>query len=192
MTTEYIPEAEETPSIGQDAVTHALSKMPPLPHWPDRSVPFDWGNSSVISHILSLLPDIHPEAAVLDSEKQLDEAIRIYVKAKRHGKIFYDTSTNLWFGVPAPTCKRIRDVMPEVDYAGKHLPAYTKDDIIQELHLLDGVRPGVLQKQLREMRGMSKSTFYRLAAELREAGVLIEKVSDDDKLWFKSLKGGKS
>lgn len=70
--------------------------------------------------------------------------------------------------------------------SGKHLPAYSKDDILNELSIIDGVRPGVLQKQISEMRGMSKSTFYRLSAELREAGKLIEKIREDDKLWFRA------
>ena len=65
----------------------ALEDMPPLSHYPNRDVPFDFANSDVVWFII--------DTCGVDMEF----AIRIYESARAKGVIKFDPETRLWSGV---------------------------------------------------------------------------------------------
>ena len=64
-----------------------LKAMPPLAHWPDRSVPFDWDNSQVLAFILPLVAG------------DRRHAISLFNAAKAKGAIVFDKDSNCWRGL---------------------------------------------------------------------------------------------
>lgn len=65
--------------------------MPPLSHWPDRSLPFDFANSQIIQLIQETLPGT-----------SVNEARIIFNAAQAKNKGFcliqFDAETKLWSG----------------------------------------------------------------------------------------------
>lgn len=58
---------------------------------------------------------------------------------------------------------------------------FTKEEVLNELSAIDGVRPKEFVARLREFKGMSKATVYRFIAQLNHAGLVCEK----DGQWFR-------
>lgn len=61
--------------------------MPPLPHWPDRTKPFDYANSQVIAFIMARC-DVSQKTAT-----------RIFDSANQKKVIRFNHDTKLWCGV---------------------------------------------------------------------------------------------
>lgn len=79
--------------LQRNEIYSQLKFMPPLPHYPDRSQPFDWNESRVIDHIMLLL-----------FEEDLPATMRmaqgIFNKAHKKQCILFDRATGLWRGNP--------------------------------------------------------------------------------------------
>lgn len=71
---------------------------------------------------------------------------------------------------------------------GQFTTRYSKASLLDELSIIDGVRPATLLKRLSEMEGISRAQFYRLASSLKNDQTLVEK----DGLWFKQSQVGNS
>lgn len=86
----------------------ALSRMPPLSHYPDRTKPFDPTRSEVYAYVLCecrQLLGFNPENPVcLDSLEDEDFRLlgRIHNTARERGVIRFDPDTKLWRGMAAP------------------------------------------------------------------------------------------
>jgi len=63
-----------------------LADMPALSHWPDRSLPFDYGRSEVIAFIMA-------RCGV-----GLRTAVRIFDSASHKGVIRFSRDSKLWCG----------------------------------------------------------------------------------------------
>ena len=64
-----------------------METMPPLSHWPDHNIPFDYARSDVIQFIMA-------ECGV-----PLETAIRVWNSARYKGVIKFDPESRLWSGV---------------------------------------------------------------------------------------------
>lgn len=60
---------------------------------------------------------------------------------------------------------------------------YAKEMLLDELSVLDGIKPPVLKRMMDAKYGMSKTHFYRFARELEDKKQLVEK----DGEWFKNV-----
>lgn len=65
------------------ALREALSGMPALDHWPDRSVPFQIENSEVVAWLVK-------QPVVME---------RIFQLCREVGGIRFNDQTKLWYGV---------------------------------------------------------------------------------------------
>lgn len=65
--------------------------------------------------------------------------------------------------------------------SGQFGPTHSKASVLDALSVVDGIRPGLLQKQLYERLNMSRATFYRYVAELNKDG----KIAERGGLWFR-------
>ncbi len=86
----------------RSAAYHALVSMPPLSHWPDRSIPYSNENSEVIQFIAGFGHDFN-------------EAFKIFVIAQPHNinLIRFNSETKLWQGTADMTkLKAIRAYVP--------------------------------------------------------------------------------
>ncbi len=63
---------------------------------------------------------------------------------------------------------------PRKNNSGQFTARYSKESLLEELSVLQGVRPGALYKRLSEMEGISRAQFYRLAKQLKDDGKLRE------------------
>lgn len=70
---------------------------------------------------------------------------------------------------------------PQNRNSGQFTPKYSKGALLANLSVANGVKPATLLKELAESEGISRAQFYRLAAELRQDGSLIEQ----NRMWFK-------
>jgi hypothetical protein len=71
-----------------------------------------------------------------------------------------------------------------INTVGQFKAKYTKEMILAELSLLEGVRPAALKKMMDDRHGMSKTKFYLFARQLNDARLIEER----DGLWFKKGK----
>jgi hypothetical protein len=65
--------------------------------------------------------------------------------------------------------------------SGQFENKYNDDTILNELSVVNGIRPGKLLRQLGELKGMSRAQFYRLAKKLHDKKLIRE--SDGE--WFR-------
>lgn len=116
------PIGDETPELrkaikvsqsGYRAFWSALSRMPPLSHWPNRPEPFDPTRSEVYAYILcqcrQQLGFNRGAPVVLGSLEEEDIRLlgRIQSSARTCGVIRFDPETQLWRGM-APPWQRYR------------------------------------------------------------------------------------
>jgi hypothetical protein len=64
--------------------------------------------------------------------------------------------------------------------SGQFTAKYSPDDILDQLSVIQGIRPTELRNLTTTLRSMSRATFYRIAMDLERKGLLIEK----DGEWF--------
>jgi len=87
---------------------NALSRMPPLSHWPERSEPFDPARSQVYAFILRecghRLGFGQTPPVALDCLGEADFKLleRIHNSAREKGAIRFDPETQLWRGMDPP------------------------------------------------------------------------------------------
>jgi hypothetical protein len=65
---------------------------------------------------------------------------------------------------------------------GQFEAKYTDGTLLSELSVIHGIRPRVLLNRLSELKGISRSQFYKLALKLRQGNLIIER----DGEWFRS------
>jgi hypothetical protein len=63
-----------------------LTDMPPLDHYPNRPLPFDFKDSQVVQHIMQL------------ANTNLRHAVSLFGQAKKNCCIVFDASTRRWLG----------------------------------------------------------------------------------------------